>query len=245
MSICRLEVVTAEDALDALYFFRYRIYVEEMGRPQKHADHAGRRIRDPLDDCGYNIVAWNAAGDIAGCVRVNLARHGGLEYYSDLLGLKAVGAEHPTATSVCTRLMVLPEHRRSTLATRLSCAAFDLALDHGVVWNFLDCNDHLVGFFSRMGYVRTHTAVHEEYGRVNAMRLNLRDLCHLKATGSVFQRNLGRYHHRQRPVDLLLSQPNFSHSQPPSVADGQRGAVNRHATELAALVKPICDNSLQ
>src|SRR5215813_7166081 len=222
MTSWRLEVITSADALDALYAFRYRIYVEEMARPQKYADHAARRIRDPLDDCGYNIVAWDATGQISGCVRVNLARDGALDYYSDLLGLKAVGDEHPATTSVCTRLMILPEQRGSTLATRLSCASFDLGLSHGVVWNFIDCNDHLVGFFARMGYERTHTAVHEEYGRVNVMRLNIRDYAHLKATGSIFQRNLERYHRRQRPVDSLFPPPRFDHSRPPPKADGLR-----------------------
>ena len=67
MSFWRLEDITADDALDALYAFWYRIYVEEMARPQKYADHATRRIRDPLDDRGYNIVAWDAAGQISGC----------------------------------------------------------------------------------------------------------------------------------------------------------------------------------
>lgn len=229
MSIWRLEVVTAEDALDALYFFRYRIYVEEMARRQKYADHATRRIRDPLDDRGHNIVAWDMAGQITGCIRVNLARDGALDYYTNLLGLKAVGAEHPAATSVCTRLMISPEHRGSTLATRLSCAAFDFGLDHGVVWNFLDCNDHLVDFFARMGYERTHTAVHEEYGRVNAMRLNIRDYSNLKTTGSVFQKNLERYHHRQRPVDLLLAQPAFDRAHPAPMADGRGGDTPKYS----------------
>ena len=214
MSGWRLEVATADEALDALYAFRYRIYVEEMARPQKYADHPARRIRDPLDDRAYNIVAWDRKGRIAGCVRVNLAREGGLDYYSHLLGLAAVGAEHPFATSVCTRLMIAPEYRSSTLATRLSGASFDLGLDHGVVWNFIDCNDHLVGFFSRMGYERTHTAVHEEYGRVNVMRLNIRDHSHLKATGSIFQKNLERYYRRERPVDLSFLQQQLAIDRP-------------------------------
>jgi hypothetical protein len=119
--------------------------------------------------------------------------------------------------------MILPELRGSTLATRLSCASFDLGLNHGVVWNFIDCNDHLVGFFARMGYERTHAAVHEEYGRVNVMRLNIRDYSHLKATGSIFQRNLERYHRRQRPVDLLFGQPTFDRSRPPSRTEGRCG----------------------
>jgi hypothetical protein len=196
MSVWRIELATTDDAFDALCAFRYRIYVEEMARPQKYADHAAQRIRDPLDDAGYNIVAWGPGRKIAGCVRVNLSRDGALDYYSRLLKLDAVGADHPGNTSVCTRLMVAPEHRSSTLATRLSCASFDLGLDHGVVWNFIDCNDHLVDFFARMGYEKTHTARHEEYGSVNVMRLNIRDYSRLKATGSIFQKNLDRYHRR-------------------------------------------------
>lgn len=234
MSMWRLEVVTADDALDELYAFRYRIYVEEMARPQKYADHATRRIRDPLDICGYNIVALDVAGQISGCIRLNLARDGALDYYSDLLGLKAVGAEHPATTSVSTRLMILPELRGSTLATRLSCAAFDLALNHGVVWNFIDCNDHLVEFFGRMGFERTHTAIHEEYGRVNVMRLNIRDYSRLKATGSVFEKNLERYHRRERPVHLLPAQATFDCSRAPPRTEGRCGHNTKYSEAAIA-----------
>ena len=37
----RLPATRAEH--EALYAFRYRIYVEEMERPQKHADHSARQ----------------------------------------------------------------------------------------------------------------------------------------------------------------------------------------------------------
>jgi hypothetical protein len=208
MSGWRIEVLKAHDVLDRLYAFRYRIYVEEMARPQKYADHGTKRIRDPLDDIGYNIVAWDS-GEVAGCIRVNLCRDGALDYYNRLFQLEGLGAEHPVATSVCTRLMVAPRHRSSSLATRLSCAAFDLGLDHGIIWNFIDCNDHLVGFFGRLGYQITHMAIHEEYGRVNVMRLNIRDHAHLKTIGSVFRKHLERYYRRSHSADVSFQQPIF------------------------------------
>src|SRR5215510_11490828 len=91
----RIEVATAEDALDALYAFRYRVYVEELECLQRYADRAARRIRDPLDNTGYNIVAWDSTESIAGCVRVNFARDGALDcygapdYYGELLNMSA------------------------------------------------------------------------------------------------------------------------------------------------------------
>src|SRR5262245_41407115 len=97
----RIEVATAEHALDALYAFRYRVNVEDMTGRQKSAYHAARRIRDPLDDTGYNIVAWDSTESIAGCVRVNFARDGALDcygapdYYGELLNMSAVGSDHP------------------------------------------------------------------------------------------------------------------------------------------------------
>ena len=71
-----IRLAATDVELEALYAFRYRIYVEEMGRPQKYADHDMRRIRDPLDETGRNLVAWDNS-EIVGCVRVNFARDGG------------------------------------------------------------------------------------------------------------------------------------------------------------------------
>jgi hypothetical protein len=55
---------------------------------------------------------------------------------------------------------------------------------------------------------------------VNVMRLNIRNYSHLKSIGSIFEKNLERYHRRQRSVDFL-SQPTFDRCRPPPrAADG-------------------------
>ncbi len=69
----RIAVVDSEEAREALFRFRYDIYVREMHRPQKHADHARGRLADPLDANAINLVAWQ--GDrIVGCVRMSFRR---------------------------------------------------------------------------------------------------------------------------------------------------------------------------
>lgn len=161
--------------LAALYQFRYQIYVEEMGRPQKYADHGQRLICDPLDETAYNVLALDC-GKIVGCVRVNLARDGALEYYNNILKMDIDRDLYPEHVSLCTRLMIDKSYRKSNLAVRLSLECFDIGLQQGSATNFIDCNDHWVGFFKRLGYKQLHQAHHEEYGLVNAMSFDLTDL---------------------------------------------------------------------
>ncbi len=185
----RAEIRAASTAAerDALYAFRYRIYVEEMRRVQRYADHERRRIEDPLDTSAHNLVAWE--GDtVVGCLRVNFCEDGGTEYYRDLLAMDRLVPNYPKGVSLCTRLMVARENRGSPLGLRLCAAADQVGLSRAVQWNFIDCNDHLVPFFQRLGYVWTHLAVHDEYGSVNAMRLELSNWHHLQACRSPFLR---------------------------------------------------------
>lgn len=188
-----IEVRFADKQVDraALFAFRYRIYVEEMRRPQSHADHQARQIRDSLDLTAHNLVAWDRE-EIVGCIRVNFARDGGLAYYRKLLRMDAVGEAWPFAVSLTTRLMVHPDWRKSSLAVRLGMKAFALGLREAIRFDFIDCNDHLAPMFRRLGYVSTHRPVHYDYGEVNAMRLDLYDRAHLAATGSPFSRAFSR-----------------------------------------------------
>lgn len=186
--IAAIRVAAGDDEREQLYSFRYRVYVEEMGRVQKYADHEARSIRDPLDLTGHNLIALEGTR-IVGCIRINFAENGGLDYYRRLLEMDSLVPGYPQQVSLCTRLMVAPEMRGSALALRLCTASYDYGWRHGIRWNFIDCNDHLVGFFRRLGYLWTHRAVHEEYGDVNGMCLDLRDKAHLTACKSPFLRS--------------------------------------------------------
>lgn len=186
------QVVDPEE-LEALYRFRYSVYVEEMQRFQVYADHHRKRIEDPLDRTGCNLAAW-IDGRIVGCVRSNLSRDGGLGAYHAMLRMENVPAgDFPGTTSLCTRLMLCSGYRNSSLLARLFAENYKFGLRAGIKWTFLDCNDHLVEMFARLGFERTHLADHPEYGLVNAMRLELLDLEHLKASGSMFAPILKRH----------------------------------------------------
>ena len=66
-----IRLAESQEDLEALYRFRYKIYVEEMGRVQHDADHLNKKIRDDLDDGGHNLLAFKQ-GKLVGAARINL-----------------------------------------------------------------------------------------------------------------------------------------------------------------------------
>jgi GNAT superfamily N-acetyltransferase len=176
------------EELEAVYRFRYRIYVEEMHRKQLYADHERRLIQDPLDPFSINLVAWKGS-EVIGAIRNNAAEDGPLGQYEAFYEMHAVGNDHPTRTSITTRLMLAPEHRRGPLAIRLANASYQIGLERNVRWNFIDCNDHLLNLFTGLGWIaHLPPAAHPEYGVVHRLRLDLFDSNHLAAVSSPFAR---------------------------------------------------------
>jgi GNAT superfamily N-acetyltransferase len=193
----------SEDELEQLFRFRYRIYVDEMQRKQKHADHVHRRIRDGLDEFATNLIAWDATGAVVGTVRTNFARDGDLDGYELFYEMASAGSCHPCSTSICTRLMIAPAYRRSLLAVRLAVAVYDVGLKNGITHNFIDCNEHLVPFFEGLGFVRhIEPQEHEDYGRVHCMRLTLHDRERLTLLASAFLPALDRWEQARNVYEL-------------------------------------------
>ena len=179
--------------LEKIYRFRYEIYVEEMGRVQKYADHARRRIEDPLDQIAVNLAAFRN-GEVAGVVRINFPRESDVGDYERFYHLSSVGKDHPAHTSINTRLMIAPEYRKGRLAVRLAIACYEYVVVRGIRWNFIDCNAHLISFFRGFGYVEhIAPAHHPEYGTVTRMRLDALNMEHLQAERSPFARCLARF----------------------------------------------------
>ena len=185
-----IRIVSDPGDLEKIYRFRYKIYVEEMHRHQKYADHERKRIHDELDNHAINIAAFDG-DEVVGVVRANVARRSSLGAYESFYDLAGVGPDHPDHTGTVTRLMIAPQLRRSTLAVRLCIKCYTLGLENDVRWCFIDCNDHMIHFFQGLGFKPYMGKVmHEEYGHVTPMRLRLNDEKHLEAVRSPFAANL-------------------------------------------------------
>jgi hypothetical protein len=172
---------------EEIFRFRYDIYVREMGRPQKDADHARGRIEDGLDAFAFLLAAVDQATTlVAGTVRTNLLRDGDIGAYREIYGLANLSAAARGTSSVTTRLMVERTKRGSAMAVRLASALYAFGLRHGVDADYIDCNPHRVPFFEHLGYRTLRTIDHPDYGDVTLMRLDLRDLAHLQRVKSPF-----------------------------------------------------------
>ncbi len=186
----RVREVKTEHEAQAVYRLRYDVYVEELQRAQRHADHAQRRIEEPLDATGHLLAAYDGER-VVGTLRINYAHDSELSEYAELYEMARVGAAHPAHTSIVTKLLVASPYRNTSLAYRLCMAIYRRALADGILFDFIDVYPNRVAFFERLGYrVHIPQAIHPEYGAVVVMLLAMRDAEHLSKVRSPFLRYL-------------------------------------------------------
>lgn len=188
----RIRAAKAAEEAHAVFRLRYDVYIEELERTQRYADHARRTIEEPLDRHGKLLAAWDD-DRLVGTLRINYPRDCALDEYERLYDMTRVGAAHPYHTSIVTKLLVAADYRNTTLAYRLSMAAYRQGLEDGILFNFIDVYPNRVAFFELLGYrVHVPETHHPEYGSVVIMRVDMLDADHFRRVGSPFLRYLER-----------------------------------------------------
>ncbi|MBK8091498.1 MAG: GNAT family N-acetyltransferase [Verrucomicrobiaceae bacterium] len=172
-----------------LYRFRYEVYVEEMQRPQHHANHDERTIIEPLDDTAHLFIAEDEQGRVVGTGRINFGGESDFGIYRQLYGLECLGDYPLPRVSITSKFMVAPSLRCSFLGLRLALEIYRFGLKEGIQIDFIDCNPHLESLFEGLGYRRYRSRIHHpEYGDVLPLVLLLSDLQHLESVRSPFAR---------------------------------------------------------
>jgi hypothetical protein len=184
-----VRLVDSSAEAQAVFRLRYDVYVSELGREQRHANHELRTIEEPLD---ASALLWAAYDDgrLVGTVRCNFSRDSDLGEYAELYQMSGVPM-HPASTTITTKLLVASEYRNTSLAYRLAVAEYRKVLAEGGTHDVIDVYPARVPFFERLGYrVHVPEVVHSEFGKVIVMSLDLRDAAHLARVGSPFLRHL-------------------------------------------------------
>ena len=100
--------------------------------------------------------------------------------------------------------MVARETRFSRLAVDLARTCYLRGLELGTGFDFIDCNAHLVCFFTRFGKRQLFERVHHpEYGEVVPLVLVMHDVQHLDAIGSPFAEIGKRFEDRSHSVHFF------------------------------------------
>jgi hypothetical protein len=139
------------DEREAVFRFRYSVYVEEMGRYQDTADHANRRLVEPEDDHSLIFFATDGSDVVATC-RLTWGGDGFSERQIRQYSLQPFLDELPhTVMAVGERAMVEPQHRGSGLLDDLMAHARELTDDYDVRIVFGACEPHLLSLYLGMG----------------------------------------------------------------------------------------------
>lgn len=140
-----------EDEKEAVYRFRYSVYVEEMGRYQHSADHRGRRLVEPEDERGWIFFARDG-DDVVGTARLNWGADGfsprQVDEYSLTPFLEQLA---PGMLAVGERVMVMPQYRGTGLVDELLECRRQVAADHDVRIAFSACEPHLLSLYLSQG----------------------------------------------------------------------------------------------
>ena len=147
-----------DELKEAVYRFRYTVYVEEMGRYKGIADHVGRRLVEPDDDQSWIFYARADDGEVVGTARLSWAGNGLTERQIDEYRLGPFLEELPPEhIAVGERVMVKPALRGSGLVKKVLSCSSDTAIAHDVRIQFGACEPHLLSLYLGRGR-RTYSA---------------------------------------------------------------------------------------
>lgn len=180
-----LRVYSFADCPKEVFRFRYKIYVEELHRPQSYADHTARTIIDPMDATAHHGVAFDG-DDIVAVIRLNFVRDGNTDPYFRFYEIDKLTPSDQAVATICTRNMIAPAHRGTSLSFRMLKLMYLLALEHGSAFCYIDVNEPLLPLFERIGCKPLFKKEHADYGLVTVMRLDGLDLDHFRAVRSPF-----------------------------------------------------------
>jgi Cyclic nucleotide-binding domain/Acetyltransferase (GNAT) domain len=146
-----VEIRIAEtiDEREAVFRFRYTIYVEEMGRYEHVADRVDRRLADPEDEWSWISYALDGS-EIVGTLRMTWGGAGFSDRQVRQYGLQPFLDELPRdVLAVGERTMVSPMWRGEDLLAQLGSVIEPLLEAHGVKAVFGACEPHLLSCYCR------------------------------------------------------------------------------------------------
>jgi hypothetical protein len=150
----KIQLATTDEEREAVYRFRYPIYVGEKGFLLDAADHERRRLVDPEDDRSWIVYAEND-GEIVASTRVTWGGAGLSARQIEQYGVESFLAELPAERlAVGERVMIARQWRGAELLAQLATVLDPLMKQHGVLVMFGCCEPHLISYYCR--YQRPH-----------------------------------------------------------------------------------------
>lgn len=150
----RVSIAATPTEREAVWRFRYEVYVRELGKTVAAADDEKGWIRDPDEDEPHAVLLYTGSpADVTGTLRVDtwlagtvprrVAQRYGFHGSKRLL-------EQPAAEA--SRLMVRRQLRGQLIVPALARRAFAHAVERGVRLSYAYCAPGLLAGYRRLGY---------------------------------------------------------------------------------------------
>jgi hypothetical protein len=134
----------SENDREDVFRFRYSVYVEELGRYRRSADHGQRRLVEP-EDASSVVYCARQDGRVVGTARLTFGTDGFSQRQIDQYSLAPFLTDVPAdLMAVGERLMVAPDLRGSTLSEQLRDFERQDLSARGVRLVFGGCEPHLL-----------------------------------------------------------------------------------------------------
>lgn len=181
-----IQLAQTDEEREAIYRFRYEVYVKELGFFADTADHDNRRLVEPEDETAH---IWYAAqnGEVVGTTRFSWGGDGPfsdriVEMYQLKPFLKEVPLE---AIAVGERGMVDPRLRGTPLFFQLGAASSPFIEQHRIQLVFGICEPHLLSMYLSFG-CRTYAKknINTETGYLIPLVTVVEDVDYLRKIGS-------------------------------------------------------------
>ncbi len=155
MQLKPVHLAQSQAEREAVYRFRYRIYVEELKREIGGVDHERRMVRDAEDDKPYSHHFYAGSLDsIEGVVRLRVWNAGEMpDEMAGKLSMHLFGpARARLRTSEIGRFMIDPKRRGSLVLPSMARRTYEfLANVRQVDVSFCYCRPGLVDYYRRLG----------------------------------------------------------------------------------------------
>jgi CRP-like cAMP-binding protein len=154
MRLSKVHLATSREELDAIYRFRYTIYVEELHREIGGVDHARKMVMDAEDEKPYSFHLYiGSPQEIVGTVRVRVWGPGRIpEYDFRELSMGMFDGIESLTTAEMGRFMIKRSRRGKLILPSMARGVYEfLVQDKQIDLAFLYCRPGLVNHYRRLG----------------------------------------------------------------------------------------------
>lgn len=182
-----IQIAQTTQAKEAIYAFRYQVYVEEMGKPYVTADHERRQLYDELDELSL-LLYVTVGAELAGTLRLSWGAHPRVAAaYQELFAWRLFERYPSNTLSVTSRLAVAPQWRRTRVTPLLFQTAYELGAAKGDNFNFIHCAPRVTPIMQRYGFRQFLPGFHDaNAGEQIPMVIAMADAEHFQMIRSPF-----------------------------------------------------------